>query len=141
VVAGAARAPDRALPAIRRRVLVVDDEPSLTEVLSAILGAHHDVVAVGSGEAALAHLDRDRAFDAILCDVNLRGVSGIEVYQRLRTHHPDLAARIIFMTGGAYAADARCFLEGVANPCLDKPFDLDEVLAVVEGSSLASDTG
>ncbi len=128
-------APDLRLPRAspcRRRVLVIDDEPSLTEILREVLGERHDVVVVQSGEAALAYLDGDSAFDVILCDVMMRGITGMELYERLVTSHPELAARITFMTGGAYSDAAREFLSRVANRCLDKPFALDDVLAAVE---------
>jgi CheY-like chemotaxis protein len=50
-------------------------------------------------------------------------VSGMDVYETILEERPDIAARFIFMTGGAFTERARAFLERVSNPKLEKPFD------------------
>jgi hypothetical protein len=61
----------------------------------------------------------------------------MEVYERLRTSAPEQAARVIFVTGGAFSARAREFLDGVPNPRLEKPVDTNTLLALIDGLNRA----
>ncbi|UJR79405.1 Response regulator [Sandaracinus amylolyticus] len=115
----------------RRRLLIVDDEPHLARTLQILLGDEHDVDVVTSGSAARERLERDASFDAILCDLAMRDVSGMDLHDWLVGTLPDVAARMIFMTGGAYTAEARAFLDRVPNPRVEKPFRLEELQALV----------
>jgi DNA-binding NtrC family response regulator len=115
----------------RRRLLIVDDEPHLARTLQILLGEEHDVEVVTSGKAARATLEQDSRFDAILCDLSMRDVSGMALHQWLAATSPAIAARMIFMTGGAYTAEARAFLDRVPNPCVEKPFRLEELQELV----------
>ena len=112
------------------RLLVIDDEPALGFTLRALLEPEHDVVSVTSGEEALALVAND-AFDAILCDLTMPGLSGADVYERLATSHPELVRKMIFMTGGAFTPRLERFLADVACPRLDKPFTLDSLRAAL----------
>ncbi len=117
------------------RVLIVDDEPSLVEVLNEALTAErHQVVVASSGESALAALAENSAFDIILCDLMMHGMSGVEVYEHIERSYPELIDRVTFMTGGAYTREASGFLARVPNRVLEKPFVLDEVIALVNAS-------
>ncbi|MDQ3038025.1 MAG: response regulator [Myxococcota bacterium] len=115
----------------RRRLLIVDDEPHLARTLQILLGDEHDVEVVTSGGAARATLENDGAFDAILCDLSMRDVSGMDLHAWLMAAHPAIAARMIFMTGGAYTAESRAFLDRVPNPRVEKPFRLEDLQAIV----------
>jgi PAS domain S-box-containing protein len=110
----------------RSRVLLVDDEVSLGRALAAALQGEHDVVTVDGGEAALALLAKDAAFDVILCDLMMPDVSGIETYTRAVAARPALAERFVFITGGAFSAEATAFL-GDRRACLEKPFDMAQL--------------
>ncbi|MEI9938270.1 MAG: ATP-binding protein [Pseudomonadota bacterium] len=116
----------------RGRVLIVDDEAPLRLVMQRLLTAH-DVVSVSSGKEALAILEQDRAFDLILCDLMMPGVTGMDVHHWLVTHDPVLAARIVFITGGAFGPVASDYLSGAGNLKLEKPFGKDEFRALVRG--------
>jgi two-component system cell cycle sensor histidine kinase/response regulator CckA len=111
----------------RLRVLVIDDEPRLATALGAMLEDDHDVDVVTSGQDALSRLEAGADYDAILCDLMMAGVGGMDVHARLRARRPELASRIVFMTGGAFSVSAQRFLGEVKNPCLDKPFTMAEV--------------
>lgn len=126
--------PSGPLPASKRgRVLVVDDEPAIARALRDGLGDEHDVVIAASGREALALLlgDAPGHFDVILCDVMMPDLDGVELYEALREKRPELAARVVFLTGGAFAAHARDFIARAAVPTLAKPFDIDRVRALV----------
>jgi CheY-like chemotaxis protein len=118
-------APAAAASAPRARILVVDDEPMVGRAVARILGAEHEVAAVTSAEAALAKLGAGPGFDLVLCDLMMPGLSGMDLFERVRQSVPAAAARFVFLTGGAFTDRAREFLERVPNPRLEKPFDPD----------------
>jgi len=109
------------------RLLVIDDEPYILEMLRQQLGDRHQVVVALGGLEADDILQRDAEFDAVLCDVMMPDKSGIELYRGIEASHPDLAARFLFMTGGAFTPDSRMFLEARPKQRLDKPFTRDEL--------------
>jgi CheY-like chemotaxis protein len=114
----------------RRRVLVIDDEAMVRQILVDLLRPHHDVEMAASGEAALALLER-ASFDAILCDVMMPGVNGMEVYHRVARDHPGVEQRMIFITGGTFVPELTSFLASVDNRFLAKPFSLEQVLEAI----------
>ncbi len=114
-----------------KRVLVIDDEPMIGTTLRVVLADDYDVAVVQSGTAARELLERDRAFDTLLCDLMMVDVSGMDLHAWLSERDPPLASRMIFMTGGAYTDRARSFLRRVDNPRIDKPFDTDELLKLI----------
>jgi PAS domain S-box-containing protein len=109
--------------AARGRILVVDDEAAIQRALGRMLGRAHRVVTVSSGEEARAMLDRDQDFDVILCDLMMARMSGMDLHQWLAQHQPDLAGRVVFMSGGAFTPLARDYLAKVPNTRLEKPLD------------------
>ncbi len=128
---------------LRCRVLVIDDEPLLGKSLRRAL-TEHDVVTTEDPSRAL-ELCAETDFDVIVCDLMMPIVSGEDVYEHLCEHAPDLAERMIFMTGGAFTAGAQQFLRSVQNPVLIKPFSPTDLRAavrgVIEGGAEDSSTG
>lgn len=120
------------------RVLVVDDEPLVARSLRRALRGN-EVVIADSGQDALQLLATDHGFDVILCDIMMPDVSGIEVYEQVCVSWPGLAPRFVFMTGGAFTERARAFLDALANTRIDKPFDLEQVRAVVRAVAEGTD--
>jgi signal transduction histidine kinase len=118
-------------PGLRRRVLVVDDEVRLGQALKRSLSDHHDVTVLTSGTAALESLARGERYDAIVLDVMMPNVTGMETYERLKMDAPEQAKRIIFLTGGAFTSGAREFLDRVPNSRLEKPVEAHELLAAI----------
>ncbi len=130
--------PPAARAARRGRVLVVDDETLVGRAVARMLEQQHEVVACTSGRAALELLAADPGFDAIVCDLMMPEMTGMELHASLLATAPELAARTIFLTGGAFTDAAAAFLERVPNPRLEKPFDravLREMVARVAASS------
>ncbi len=77
------------------RILVVDDEPGMRDLLSRVLGdACHTVSAVETGEDALVLLARE-AFDVLVVDKNLPGIDGVGVLKLVRASQPALRAIMI----------------------------------------------
>lgn len=115
----------------RARVLVIDDEPLIARILQRGL-SRHEVTVAGHARDALARIERGETFDVILCDLMMPDLSGIDVHEHLTRRHPAIAARVVFMTGGAFTSKARLFLSNVANERIDKPFSLAQVNQIVE---------
>lgn len=115
----------------RRRILCVDDEALLLKAYRRMLADVHDVVTALGGRDALLILEKQRDFDLVLCDLQMPEMSGMELHSQVRTLYPELAERFVFVTGGAFSAEAKRFLEQ-AITCLNKPFRIDELLAVIE---------
>jgi signal transduction histidine kinase/CheY-like chemotaxis protein len=115
----------------RRDLLLVEDDPVVRRALARLLEPHYALyVAASVGEAlALADL---RSPDVVLCDVIMPDGGGDALYRQLREHFPDLASRVIFITGGASTETARDFLAGQLQPVLQKPLDLQVLAPIVE---------
>lgn len=119
-------------PATRRaRVLVIDDEPMITYVARRILADAHDVTTVASAPTALEKIEAEGPFDLILCDLMMPEMSGMELHEELRTRNGAQAARMVFMTGGAFTASAREFLADPTRRRVEKPFKPQHLLALV----------
>jgi CheY-like chemotaxis protein len=112
---------------------VVDNDPTMSRTARRILGEEHDVVTVENGRQALDLLGNGRDFDVVLCDLMMPQVSGMEVYEEMRERDEAQAARIVFITGGAFTPRAREFLDSVSNHRLEKPFDARGLRALVNG--------
>ncbi len=120
--------------AVRRgRVLVVDDEPLVLSAVRRVLARDHDVEVASGGHAALALLENNpgAAFDLILCDLTMPGMSGLDLYVSLCQRMPAAAARVAFLTGGAPTGEARRFIAAAGRAQIDKPFVVDDLLAFV----------
>jgi signal transduction histidine kinase len=130
---GQASKPRHKKPApARSRILVIDDEERVADVLVMLLGDDHDVDVETSGRAALDRLLEGRPYDAVLCDLNLKDFPSWTLYDELSARKPEVARRMIFMTGGAYTARSRELLQRAPNGCVEKPFVPSEVQQQLE---------
>jgi CheY-like chemotaxis protein/anti-sigma regulatory factor (Ser/Thr protein kinase) len=114
----------------RPRVLVVDDEEAVHRAMARLLGKTCDV-SCEDGTRALRRLEAGERFELVLCDVSMAGLSGIDLYVRLRALDPDQAGRVVFMSGGAFGPQVREFFAETAAPVLDKASSPDELRAAV----------
>ncbi len=113
------------------RILIVDDEPEVAEMLSDILAVDgHAVDTAPSGNAALARLGAAE-YDLILSDLRMPDLDGPGLYRKLSETMPGYCGRIAFVTGDTLSATVRGFLEQTGLPCLEKPFTPDEVRRLV----------
>jgi len=127
-------APTRISGVQGQSVLVVDDEPFLLECLADALESWgYRVTSCASGEEAVQVLD-GQTFDLVISDIRMPGYSGIQLYDWLLEHKPEIIGRIIYTTGDAFDPETRAFLETRNLPTLGKPFDLrklKETLAAI----------
>ena len=116
----------------RRKILIVDDQPTLAKAIRRML-SDHDVTVVESAREALAKIEAGERYDVILCDVMMPELSGMDLHARLGSLAPEQVAKIVFMTGGAFTKQAADFFDRVANPTIEKPFDRAALFAVIDG--------
>lgn len=108
-----------------QRILILDDESSIRLFLAKavrVLGYAADVAEDGAQAIALA---RDGAYHAIVCDHQMPGMSGVEVYEGVVAERPDLAARWVMMSGDVLNAALDAFAASHEVLILAKPFDLE----------------
>ncbi|OJW15866.1 MAG: hybrid sensor histidine kinase/response regulator [Planctomycetales bacterium 71-10] len=123
---------DRAAPARRLRVLVVDDNADTAWGLSRLLQLHgHDVAIAHDGPAAVASARESRP-DAVLLDIGLPGMTGYEVARKIREEPGCRDARLIAVTGYAQDKDRARTREAGFDDHMAKPVDLDALLAKLE---------
>ena len=113
----------------RGRVLVVDDEPCVVRALTRLLGHEHEVIGTTSSTEALALLGQDSNFDAVLCDLQMPQMDGRELHGQILKRHPQLAERVVFVTGGG--SEAQTFLDNVPNLRVAKPFPITELRRII----------
>ena len=114
------------------RLLIVDDEPSMCRSLQSLLRGSHEVTTAAGGAAALELISGGQKFDVILCDLMMPGLNGMDLFAELERRKPGQQQMMIFMTGGAFTAEARAFLGACSNPRLQKPFAAEELESTIQ---------
>ena len=116
----------------RRRILAVDDEALLLKAYRRMLCDAHELTTALGGPEALKVLENDSRFDVVLCDLQMPEMSGMELHAAVMERNPALANRFVFVTGGAFSGDARRFLEEAVPAVIQKPFNVDDLLRLVD---------
>jgi PAS domain S-box-containing protein len=117
--------------ALQGRILVVDDEDMVLRAIARILRGH-DVVCTASAREALALLERGAQFDLLFSDLTMPTMTGIEFYEELLRRSPDVARRVVFLSGGAITSKVEDFLQSVPNVRIEKPFEVSNLLETVQ---------
>jgi DNA-binding NtrC family response regulator len=86
-------------------------------------------------------MTEDGGFDVVLCDLMMPDVSGMDLYERVAEARPELAARFVFVTGGAFTERARAFVDRVGLPVLEKPFALGDLSRLLRERAAVSSAG
>jgi DNA-binding NtrC family response regulator len=122
-------------PELRGTVLVVDDERNIRRTLRMVLEGEGATVLEGSsGEEALQILRERRDVDALLIDVLLPGLSGIEVLERLVGQHGVVPLPVVLISGHATVSDAVRATRLGAFDFFEKPLERDRVLVCVRNA-------
>jgi len=112
------------------KVLLVDDEEEFTDALSKRLEARNlKVKTVNRGEDAI-HMVDEHSFDAIILDLAMPGMDGLETLQQIKAKHPD--AEIIMLTGHASVKNSVKAMKIGAEDLLEKPVDIADLLSKIE---------
>jgi two-component system NtrC family sensor kinase len=111
------------------RILMVDDEEPVRAVVRvAAQRRGWQMVEAGDGEQALQILGEDRRFDAILCDLKMPRMTGIELHDRLARDEPQILRRVVFLTGDTASPKAVDFGARTRSRIVLKPFDVAKLL-------------
>ncbi|MHC4470738.1 MAG: response regulator [Planctomycetota bacterium] len=123
-------APDMVPPGTR--VLCVDDESMIGELVSEVLRSHLrcEVHNTKNGEEALEAISRE-PFDVIIVDYVMPKMNGGELYRRLRQDRAELLSRFMFITGDVLSEATLSHIASTGRPLLEKPFGLPELVAAI----------
>jgi CheY-like chemotaxis protein len=115
------------------RVLLIEDEPAVMSLVRAVLEGHgYTVVPTESGAEALRLLEAG-TFHGVVSDMRTPGgVDGAQVYAWIADHRPELASRLVFITGDIASEETAATLRRTGAPCVEKPFRVHEFISVVE---------
>jgi two-component system NtrC family sensor kinase len=120
------------LQAMPYRILVVEDEPDMRDLLDFMLrGAGHRVDSVTNGRDALELL-ADHSYDAILSDLRMPEMTGEDLYRRIGHGWPHLAPRVVFVTGSNPSAGFQAQYRGRPVPVLTKPYTPERLFEMIE---------
>jgi len=123
---------------LRKRVLLIDDEPMIVRVASRALSRLFEVEGVTDAREALRRISAGKRYDLILCDLMMPGLTGMDFHEQLAATAPALLPRLVFVTGGAFTPRAVQFLAQVPNCRVEKPFDPAALVRLVH--ELTDDT-
>jgi len=130
-VVAAAEPPLPSVDDSTRRILIVDDELPVARSLRRLLDGS-DVTIAGGGRQALELLSAGPDFDLVFCDLMMPDMSGMEVFETIRSSRPELAERFVFVTGGIFTELAHDFVAAVPNRCIQKPFQQGQLELLVQ---------
>ena len=115
----------------RSRILVVDDEENLRDVLVEVLMRDgHEVDSAADGSEGLLRLQGSR-YDLVITDLRMPGIEGPALYEALRRQYPDNPPRVVFMSANTGIEEYARFLADTGEPALEKPFNLADMRQVV----------
>lgn len=115
----------------RTRILVIDDERAVRELISDALKIEgHDVRTAENGKEGLDLIGQQR-FDLVLCDLRMPEMDGQTLYEEVQRDHPQVLKRIVFVTAQANSAEYGPFLRTTGIPIIEKPFTLSQLRQAV----------
>ncbi len=112
-------------------ILLVEDEAPVARALARLLSldAHRVTIAL-DGYAALDHLASEQ-YDAVLCDIRMPGLDGMELYDRLARTSPDVLTRLGFVTAESWRPEIAEFIQRAGRPWIEKPAALEDLRWIV----------
>ena len=115
-----------------KKILIVEDEPSISQVCSRTLAAEgFEVDIAANGSLAQDMLGEKDDYDLILADIRTPVMNGKQLYHSITEKHPHLAGKVVFATGDMLDGDTKDFLKQSGRLYLPKPFTPNELKAIV----------
>ncbi len=121
----------------RKRILVIDDDTMIRELMISILNKNHQVESADNGKTALDKINND-SYDLIISDLRMPGVDGFTLYNTLRSKKNGIEKKVIFTTGDTYDPKTKKFIEETKSTCLPKPFNILDLTEVVNNFFMES---
>ena len=115
-----------------RRILVVEDEPSISDVCRRVLSMEGFEVDIAVNGKVAQGLIGKRPYALCLIDIRTPMMNGRELYEWMEEEHRQMAGRVIFTTGDVLGGDTQYFLAQTGQPTLPKPFSTGQLRAVVK---------
>ena len=117
----------------RKNILVIEDETSVMQFVHAALERNgFDVSEANDGAAALRLLEANQYW-AVISDMRTPGdVNGADVHAWLVKHRPELARRMLFITGDTANEETMAILRQTQVPCIEKPFRIRELMEKID---------
>jgi signal transduction histidine kinase/CheY-like chemotaxis protein len=115
----------------RLRVLILDDDELILRSMHRSLSSHFECEAVGAARTALDLLDQDGDFDAVVSDVVMPEMNGLEFWTQLEQKRPELALKTVFISGGITSEKLHAGVSDTGRPCLVKPVDIAELVRTI----------
>ena len=125
----AATAPPQAAPP---RVLIIDDEPMLLAAYERFFEGVFELTLLPGGREAIARLEQDADWDAVVCDLMMPDLDGVALHDWLQAERPELVPRTLFYSGGAFTPRSLAFAERIGDRLLQKPLRPSDLRAAVE---------
>jgi CheY-like chemotaxis protein len=116
------------------RVLVVDDDALMGALIGEALQGFR-VTFVQSTAGALGRISAGGNFSAVVCDLLMPGMSGFQFHEELLRVAPDLARRLVFLSGSAGTPEVEALVRRSGVRCLPKPFDPQELRGAVAAAA------
>ncbi len=116
----------------KEKVMIVDDEPNVLELLSAILKLNElEVITAGSGTEALEKLNSEKP-DLLMLDIMMPGMSGFDVCEKIRSTTKTSKLKVIFLTALSLSVVDKSYLRKLnALDYITKPFDNEKLIRTV----------
>jgi DNA-binding response OmpR family regulator len=119
--------------AARTRILLIEDEPSVAAFLRIALERRGYEIVPSSSAAEGLQMLATGDFTGVISDFRTPGgISGADVQDWLRRHRPELATKIVFITGDTASEETAALLAQTGTPCVEKPFRVHQLMAAVE---------
>lgn len=116
----------------KKRILVIDDDDMVLETLAGVLSKNYIPVALNDAAAALAELNSGVQFDAIICDLMMPNMNGMQFYDALKKLNSEFCQKVIFLTGGSFTEIADTFLNQKEIISFQKPIRKKELFEILE---------
>lgn len=115
------------------KILVVDDDSVIRDVIRDILGPRYEIEFAADGYAATRKIGSD-PFDLLIVDYHMPGLDGKQLYEWVAANYPALKNRIVFSTGDIFHDKIRDFIDGTGCSSLIKPFTTKSLRDIVSGA-------
>ncbi len=118
----------------RRRILVVEDESSISELCQRVFNSDGFGVDIAINGKMAQDMIAVNRYTIILTDIKMPVMDGKEFFEWLQRRHPQMINRVVFTTGSVVGKDTQDFLKSVNRPLLPKPFAPSELRTIIKGT-------
>jgi CheY-like chemotaxis protein len=119
----------------RKQIWIVDDDPLVANAMNRMLGRTYEVLVTLGPHDVVARIRAGQSFDALLCDLMMPEMTGMELARLVAAERPELGKRLVFISGGIYTPEAMEFANEPGRYLVEKPFDEQRLRRAIERAS------